>query len=318
MRPGWGGSQGIHWGRESLAMRPFDSLKLSVKRAVISRLARYNSRHGVLGVEIRSTVGLGAKLEWCLEIIAYCHDKGLLPQFRFSYPEAQDREDHFGSLFRIRDSQERRARFVRISSIIELDLGRNYDELLTIERANDLIDRYLVVREEVVGEVDTFCGQHFGDRRVVGVHYRGTDKVRESPHVPYDMVRRNIDRYLELYPSTDCIFVATDDANFLEHLQKAGPGPAILSREDSYRSRDGSPIHESSHTDKYAINRDAIVNCLILSRCEALLKTASILSGWSKLFNPRLPVVMLNKPGEEHLWFPERVLVRENLFEPVP
>jgi hypothetical protein len=63
--------------------------------------------------------------------------------------------------------------------------------------------------------------------------------------------------------------------------------------------------------------RDAIVNCLILSRCEALLKTASILSAWSKLFNPRLPVVMLNRPPDEHLWFPERVLVGENLFEPL-
>ena len=59
------------------------------------------------------------------------------------------------------------------------------------------------------------------------------------------------------------------------------------------------------------------MNCLILSRCAALLKTASILSGWSKLFNPALPVVMLNRPPEENLWFPERVLVGENLFEPV-
>jgi len=135
--------------------------------------------------------------------------------------------------------------------------------------------------------------------------------------VPYERVRRNIDRYLELYPTTDCVFVATDDANFLAYLQSASLGPTIVSRDDSFRSRDGSSIHESPSTDKYAINRDAIVNCLILSRCDALLKTASILSGWSKLFNPRLPVVMLNKPHDEHLWFPERALVGENLFAPI-
>lgn len=298
-------------------MKPSARLKLDVKRSLVSLLARYNSRNGVLAVEIRSSVGLGAKLEWCLEIMAYCNDNGLLPQFRFSYPDAQQPMDYFGSLFRIRDSQERRARFVKISSIIELDLGKDYDQVLTIGLANYLINKFLVVKEDVVCEVDDFCHQQFGDRRVVGVHYRGTDKVRESPIVAYESVRRNIDHYLGLYPATDRIFVATDDANFLDHLRNASLGRTIVCRDDSFRSRDGSSIHESSFTNKYEINRDAIVNCLILSRCEALLKTASILSGWSKLFNPRLPVVMLNKPHDEHLWFPERVLVGENLFEPI-
>jgi hypothetical protein len=300
-----------------LAMKHSARLRLGAKRSLVSLLARYYSRRGVLGVEIRSTVGLGAKLEWCLEIMAYCEDNGLLPQFRFSYPDTRQPGDYFGSLFRMRDSDERRVRFVKISSIIELDLGKDYDRVLTIDHANHLIKKYLAVREDVVGEVDDFCRRHFAGRSVVGVHYRGTDKVRESPMVPYDNVRRNIDYYLELYPQTDCIFVATDDARFLDYLQNASLGCTIVCREDSFRSRDGSSIHESAHTDKYEINRDAIVNCLILSRCEALLKTASILSGWSKLFNPGLPVVMLNKPRDEHLWFPERVLVEENLFEPV-
>lgn len=292
-------------------------LRPSVKRALVSLLARYNTRSGVLGVEIRSTVGLGAKLEWCLEIMAYCNDKGLLPQFRFSYPGAPQSADHFGPLFSIRGSQARQARFVTISSIIELDLGKDYDRVLTIGLAHDLINKYLVVREDVVSEVDDFCRGRFGNRRVVGVHYRGTDKVQESPLVSYVMVRRNIEHYLELYPKTDCVFVATDDANFLDYVQNASLGPMIVWRGDSFRSRDGRSVHESADTDKYTMNRDALVNCLILSRCEALLKTASILSGWSKLFNPRLPVVMLSKPHQEHLWFPERALVGESLFDPV-
>jgi hypothetical protein len=292
-------------------------LSLKVKRSLISWLARYNSRKGVLAVHIRSTVGLGAKLEWCLEILAYCNDTGLRPQFRFSYPDSQQPLDYFASLFSIRDSHQSRARFVEISSIIDLDLGRNYDQVLTISLAHYLINKYLVVREDVLSEVEDFCRRHFANSRVLGVHYRGTDKVRESPFVSYDSVIRNIDRYLELYPATDCIFVATDDERFLDHLRNAALGRTIVWRDDSFRSKDGSSIHESPTTDKQAINRDAIVNCLILSRCEALLKTASILSGWSKLFNPRLPVVILNRPPDEHLWFPERVLIEENLFEPV-
>jgi hypothetical protein len=294
-----------------------DRLKLALKRSLVTLRARQIARSGVLGVEIRSTVGLGARLEWCLEIMAHCDEKGIEPRFRFSYPDARPAKDHFGSLFRIRGAQERRARFVRISSIVELDLGRDYDRVLTIDRAGGLIRKYLEVKEDVVAEVDGFRGQHFGAGPVLGVHYRGTDKVVESPPVPYDRVKRNIEHYLERYPETSAVFVATDDARFLEYVRAAPVGRRIMYRDDSFRSSDGSSIHESATTDKDRINRDAIVNCLILSRCAALLKTASILSGWSKLFNPALPVVMLNRPPEENLWFPERVLIGENLFEPV-
>jgi hypothetical protein len=292
-------------------------LKLGLKRSVISWLARYNARSGALAVELRSTVGLGAKLEWSLEIMAFCDDHGLLPQFRFSYPDSRPSEEYFGGLFRTRHDPARPPRFITISSIIELDLGKDYDQVLTVERASYLIDKYLVVREDVVAEVDDFCRRYFSDGRVLGVHYRGTDKIRESPKVSYESVRRNIEHYLERYPATSCIFVATDDANCLDYLQSTSIGRTIVWRQDAFRSRDGSSVHESACTDKYAMNRDAIVNCLILSRCAALLKTASILSGWSKLFNPRLPVVMLSKPHEEHLWFPERVLARDSLFEPI-
>jgi hypothetical protein len=270
----------------------------------------------VLGVDIRSTVGLGAKLEWCLEIMAYCHEHRLLPQFRFSYPEADPAEDYFGRLFTIRGAPDRQVSYVTIGSILDLDLGKDYDQVLTVELAHDLITRYLAVREDVLAEVEGFCRQRFEGRSVVGVHYRGTDKVEESPRVSYASVRRNIERFLELYPATEAVFVATDDANFLHDLQHRPPGRPVFCRKDAFRSTDGSSVHHSPVADKHAINRDALANCLILSRCDALLKTASILSGWSKLFNPRLPVVMLSAPHPDQLWFPERALVGENLFEP--
>ena len=298
-------------------MRKLARLRLGAKRSLNTLRARYHSRDGVLGVEICSSVGLGAKLEWCLEIMAYCNERGLAPRFRFSYPDSREPVDHFERLFRMKQADHRAVRFIRIGSIVELDLGKDYDSILTVELASHLIDRYLAVREDVSREVEEFCGRHFAGRSVVGVHYRGTDKVQESTRVPYESVRRNILRYLELYPRTDCVFVATDDAHFLAYLQEESPGRTVLWRDDSFRSTDGSSIHESPHTDKFQINRDAIVNCLILSRCEALLKTASILSGWSKLFNPRLPIVMLSQPREDLLWFPERALIGQNLFVPV-
>ena len=89
-----------------------------------------------------------------------------------------------------------------------------------------------------------------------------------------------------------------------------------------YNNFEGKTIKRTYHTtqtqNKYEINRDAIVNALILSRCDALMKTSSILSAWSKLFNPGLPLIMLNKPFEQCRWFPERDLIDNVLYDPVP
>ena len=291
--------------------------KPRIKRSLISLLAKYNSRNGVFAVEIKSSVGLGAKLEWCLEILAYCHDNGLVPQFKFSYPNSAKSEDYFGRFFGIKGviDKGKPPTFIKIASITELSLGKDYDRVLNIDLASFLINKYLVVKDSVLSEVEDFCSKHFANRRVLGVHYRGTDKGEESPVLPYDSVKRNIEHYLKLRPDTDRVFIASDDINFIENIEKASVGRPILYRNDSFRARDGNSIHKLAATDKYEITRDAIVNCLLLSRCDALLKTASILSGWSKLFNPNLPVVVLNQPYEQ--WFPERDLIRENLFEPV-
>jgi hypothetical protein len=298
-------------------MRLFSWTKPRIKRSLVSLMAKFNSRNGVFAVELKSSVGLGAKLEWCLEILAYCHDNGLVPQFKFSYPNSTKAEDYFDKFFKLKESivENKPVRFTTINSIIELNLGKDYDRVLTIELATYLIDKYLAVKQEILSEVESFCHQNFANRKVLGVHYRGTDKTKESPAVSYDTVKRNIEHYLKLRPETDSVFIASDDMNFIENMESASVGRSIIYRNDSLRSRDGNSIHESEDTNKYEVNRDAIVNCLLLSRCDALLKTASILSGWSKLFNPKLPVVVLNQPYE--LWFPERDLIRENVFVPV-
>jgi hypothetical protein len=293
-------------------MKHVDRANLGLKRLLNSLLLKYYSRQGVFPIEIRSTVGLGARLTWCLEIMAYCDENGLLPQFRFSYANSEESGDYFGRCFRIKGAQAAPARFVTISSIIELNLGKHYNDVLNLSLASYLVDKYLVINEDVMDEVENFCSRHFSNRRVLGVHYRGADKAREAPVVPYVAVRNNVERYLENYPETDCVFIATDDARFLEDLEAAPISRPVVYRNDSLRSDDGQAIHEASHTNKYEVNRDALVNCLILSRCDALMKAASILSGWSKLFNPQLPVMMLNKPYDEYLWFPERDLVEDS------
>jgi len=279
-------------------------------------IAVSNKKRGIIAVDICSHHGIGAKLEWVLEILAYCEENKLAPRFKFTYPGQNKEEDYFQSFFEIQNSFNLNdsVEFVEIRSIHELNLSKNYDEILDIELAAELINKYLAVKSNVLHEVDVFCVERFRNQKVLGVHYRGTDKLQEAPLVSYENVEKNINYFLEKFPETAYVFLSSDDENFVKFAENCSIARPVLFRNDTYRSTDNIAIHHSAQN-KYDLNRDAIVNCLILSRCDALMKTASILSAWSKLFNPGLRLVMLNKPFNR--WFPERDLADEVIYEPI-
>ena len=281
-------------------------------------LWKYNLKRRVMAVEINSIHGIGAKLVWVLEILAYCEINNLIPQFKFTYPDSSSKHDYFEKFFAINNSYNHphSIEFVKIGSLGELGLDKNYNDELNIELAVHLIKKYLIIKDDVLSEVEVFCAKRFNKKNVLGVHYRGTDKVSEAPYVSYDMVEKNIKFYLDKFPNTDAIFTSSDDNNFISYIKNSSIECPIIYRDDSYRSNNNIPIHYTNQN-KYDINRDAIINCLILSRCNALMKTASILSAWSILFNPNLPLIMLNEPVDECKWFPEKMLIDNVLYDSI-
>jgi hypothetical protein len=79
----------------------------------------------------------------------------------------------------------------------------------------------------------------------------------------------------------------------------------VIYRKDILRSTDGNQFHRIKENSKSLINRDAIVNCLLLSDCNFLLKTASILSDCSVVFNPTIRVKVISFPHSRELtWWP--------------
>jgi len=298
-----------------------------VQKALTRKTFNTNLNKGVMAVEIRNTIGIGARLAWVLEILAFCDEKQLQPQFKFTYPDSKT--DYFAQFFSIHDDYacaDASVKFVKIFTISELDLGKNYDTELTVEFASYLIKKYLVIREDVLQEVEGFWQKHFFDnesffnnkktfeKSILGVHFRGTDKSTEAPVVTYEYVEENIKIFLKKYPQTSGVFVSSDDHHFITYIKDRTIGVPVVSRNDSYRATNNEAIH-LSRQNKYDINRDAIVNCLLLARCHALIKSASILSAWSVLFNPEILLVMLNAPFEQY--FPERALLERVVYDPV-
>ncbi len=163
-------------------------------------------------------------------------------------------------------------------------------------RAFDLISRYIRVKPHIQSKLDTFVRTHFDNFHVIGIHFRGTDKCGEAPRVPYEEVYAAVRTAIGAVGTEDWrLFVASDEQAFVDYMEDAFPG-MVLSWE-TRRSTDGCPI-DLRMEDNYKKGEDAVMDCLLLSRCHQLIRTASDLSLCSTYFNPDIPVALLNQEYE--------------------
>lgn len=277
----------------------------------IPKLVKYRSRKGVLAVDLDSDwIGLGARIIKTIEILLYCQENNLTPLIRYNYREKLNQHtDYFKELFYYKNSNivayKNTNAYTNIRDIDELGLPANYNLKLKLSFAKNLFDKYLGINPEILEEVSLFKKKYFNNSKVLGVHYRGTDKAGEAPLVAsYDLLN-NINSILEEEKELQLIFISTDDEKMLHLIKDAGLPARVIYREDAFRSKDGDQFHRKVDSPKSIINHDAIINMLILSECDYLLKTASILSDCSVIFNPSIPLKVISFPHTETLtWWP--------------
>ena len=169
---------------------------------------------------------------------------------------------------------------------------------MSAERGHALIEKYIKLKQPLQEKLDAFVDTHFKDRFIIGIHYRGTDKKSEAPEIEYATIAKCITEELLQHPYAK-IFVATDEAAFLQFMQEEFPEKIIAL--EAIRSADKTPVHTTSDNngytgqDCYKKGEDAVLDCILLSKCSKLYKMASNLSDTSLKFNPSVPVVHLNK-----------------------
>ena len=184
--------------------------------------------------------------------------------------------------------------------------------------AKEYFDKYFIISSDIWDKVNKFT-ENFSN--VLGLHFRGTDKNRVkwvnhcSSAEFIAIIKENVSRN-----NYDRIFVASDESGFIEELGKSVNLPIIHYDEITT----STPIHldrlaviteivdkikrasfdekivlENKLKDEAHYNQklleDAIVNCLILSKCKMVIKTHSQLSAYAKVFNPELEIYRVNK-----------------------
>ena len=184
----------------------------------------------------------------------------------------------------------------------------------TRDESNALFFEYFDFPDKIKCEVNFLHNKYFLGKRILGFHYRGTDKMgsennkaySESLYVDFkntlDILREKINE--EKYKS---LFVATDDKTIIHTLQDEFPDVNLITIHPDYKHSNGIPIHTNTliktDQDRYEMGKSAIIDTMLLSKCDILIKYASQMSAYAVICNPSLKAYRINNTN--YNWFPE-------------
>lgn len=158
--------------------------------------------------------------------------------------------------------------------------------------ANRVMHKYIKIKPYMLEKADQFAQENFKDYVVIGVHFRGTDKSHEAPPVSYEDALEVIAKQVaSLNDDHYKIFLATDEQGFLDFMLGHFPDKIIYTQ--ACRSTDSTAVHHSDYN-AYQIGEEALLDALLLTKTQLLIRTSSSLSLWSTFYNVELPVIMLN------------------------
>ena len=158
-------------------------------------------------------------------------------------------------------------------------------------KAHDIVQKYISVRPEYWAKVDSVLAKtkttSSKGNLVLGMHLRGSDKgakrrqVAPAEFLPYALA------FLAAVPD-GAIFVATDDKNYAEQVTTKWPAnvsAAIVRQADVIVSSNKSSTFDMHASKRHRINSEVLVDILAMSRCDALIHSASAVSESAIYFN---------------------------------
>jgi hypothetical protein len=209
-------------------------------------------------------------------------------------------------------------------NIFEYFYGRTYDRIIkedlpgiivmnpalflawcrssTAERktAHSLLTRFFRLRSEIALVIDRFIEDHFRGYRVLGIHYRGRDKIQETAIVPFEEYEKQIDIFLA-NDLCDKVFFCTDELKYRQRIKDRYGNKAIFYKlEADYHLHAGTEGYESmglhfSNPTPYLQAKDSLIECYLLSSCNLLAAAStSSFALFATFFRPEIPHIMIN------------------------
>lgn len=211
---------------------------------VLAARRRLAKARGVLSVDFDGEgIGFFAQMNGLLRLGRYAMEHDLVPDIRFlssNYKDLARGADwlsyYFDRHLSFPELRSRKPIYIRDLS----EFPVTYDTDLSLHEANALIFRFYRLRPEIEQAVAEFSSANGVGENTLGIHYRGTDKSSEAPRVSEQRVVENALAYLKANRSVDTVFLASDEAAFIDYARAALKNYRISCLPDSIRSLDGS------------------------------------------------------------------------------
>ncbi len=225
----------------------------------------------------------GQTFYYILQILPYLHRKRIFPAWElrtlhYGEPPSQITvpgalelayEPALGPYHRI-SLPEMRRRHAHV-------VGNDWVEL------NRIWETYFRIPQRVQNRADALSP----NGRALGIHYRGTDKQTvtwdSNPITQAQYIDLILD-FLAQRPEFDVVITASDESSFATNLASRVGLPVIPLGEVDFHLATSPSVSRAEKTDR------AMLDCLLLSRCNCLIETSSALPSFAKLLQPELEV----------------------------
>jgi hypothetical protein len=156
---------------------------------------------------------------------------------------------------------------------------------------SEIIKKYMVLKPDIQNKIDNFVNKNFKNKKILGVHFRGTDHPD----------KKSMDYYLqivkEMLPNYDGLFVCSDEYERFRMAEVTFKNKIISY--DSIRSKNSNPLHSpfyetrfprnGSFEYQYKIAEDVIIEAFLMSKVDYLLCCeASNVNYLARAINPTL------------------------------
>ena len=186
---------------------------------------------------------------------------------------------------------------------------------MPINNANNLFFEYFSFPELIYDEYKILASQYL-EKKIMGLHYRGTDKIQKDPTSKAYSESRFLDltNVIDILHNElakreiDTLYIASDDPSIILILKEK-----LLNIDVIYFSYDFKNVpnksyhhHQTNDVDRLKMGLSAIRDVLMLSECNVVFKYCSQMSAFCKVINPNLEMYRLNHPN--YCWFPESII----------
>ncbi len=155
-----------------------------------------------------------------------------------------------------------------------------------------IFKKYIKIKKDILSKAHKFEIDNFYKKKVLGVHFRGTDMKTQERH-PYPATFKQIVSYIDSELKNnkyDLIFLVTEELNYLYKLKSRYKEKICYY--NSFRSNKSDIFDNNRKNHRYLIGRENIIDMLLLSKTRSIICTNSNMADASNFFSKDKKIII--------------------------